>query len=57
MAAVDRLHIDHVLGAVDLRLDGSGDRLLQRERLRSGIEGRGQDRWRGDLKEQRDQGA
>ena len=54
VVAVDRLHVDHVLRAVDLLLDRSGDRLFDGERVRAGVDRRGLDLGRHDLGKLRD---
>ena len=54
VVAIDRLHVDHVLGAVDLLLDRSGHRLFHGERVGAGVNGRGLDLGRHDLGKLRD---
>ena len=54
VVAVDRLHVDHVLGAVDLLLNRRRDRSLDRERVGAGIDRRGLDLGRHDVGELRD---
>src|SRR4029077_6877394 len=47
----DRLHVDHALGAVHLRVDRRGDRLLDGDRVGAGVHGGRLDLRRRDLGE------
>ena len=49
-----RRHVEHVLDAVDLLLDGCADRLGHRPRIRAGVNRRHLDRRRGDFRILRD---
>ena len=48
VARVRRLHVDHVVDAVDFLLDGRGDRLLHRDRRGARVGRRDADRRRGE---------
>ncbi len=54
VVAVDRLHVDHVLRAVDLLLNWRGDRSFDRERIGAGIDRGGLGLRRHDVGELRD---
>ena len=49
-----RVHVEHVVHAAHLLLDGRGDRLLERQRVGAGVGRREQDLGRGDVRILRD---
>ena len=57
IAAVDRLHVDHLLDAVDLLLDRRGDGRLDRDGIRAGVGGLDLDDRRDDVRVLRDRQA